>query len=329
MKDIEFLTGSDYGDAVREILESDSEIDVAVAYWSERILDELPMLESIRKSHEPRFRVICDLWNQACRARPINELFSCNLPIRKLEGLHAKVWIGRSQAIIGSANSSLAALHLPRSSSRNVEAGIRVSHDSIVLSARSWFEDIWNRAKPITSAEVACKEECHPLAENGDMDRVPDNRPFEDLVGELPARNYQENLESLGFSLEGGSGNLRIRFDQITNLGVFSSGLSMAIGQLVAEAEDVNAFEMNEVLVPHHFPRVTGDPNSILYDRIADLVEDDEGRRLKLEPGEAQNAATFSLRMSSTRPGKGSYAILTLRANRLDAMQDRPSNLPE
>ncbi len=336
MEGTKFLTGRNYGRSIREVSMTGSELDVAVSYWTEDIMRLHQLLDTARLTSGPRMRVICDLFHRACHWAPVEELRDCNVEVRRLQGLHAKVWICESHVIIGSANSSNSALHLTQSDRRNEEAGVKLDNASVIEDARRWFGKIWGLATPVTDQDIDWKKENHPNPENGGGsgaghshdDQSDEMHTFEELVGESAARNYREVLESLGFDYAGRPGNLRKQFDNIENANVFSAELVDAIQLLVVEACGAGSFG-DEILVPPGFLEPSGFAKRVLHERIANLVVGLQHRNLKLVQGEAQNELTYSLRLSSKRTGMKSVAVLTLLGRWIEACQDRPASIIE
>jgi len=79
--------------------------------------------------------------------------------VRKLNTLHAKVYIGESSAIVCSANASLNGL----GSGNDVppswrEAGVRIDAKDIVTEIEEWFAKIWNDATEISEADLLAAE---------------------------------------------------------------------------------------------------------------------------------------------------------------------------
>lgn len=329
MQNFDFLTDGTYGEAVLDFLRTSSQLDLAVAYWSSEILDDLELRNKIDEIGSSKLRVICDLGHPACHRQPIEELIDKGVCVKRMKGLHAKVWVGQDQVIIGSANSSKAALHLSEPSQVNAEAGVRISDEKMIEYVGAWFNRIWEskHVNLVTAGDLKRKKQHHPGAQSpsradfDDEQEPPNrNRPFEYFVGEQAGRNYRVNLGQLKFCPMGKPGNLRIRLEKIENMSDFSNRLADAIEQLLGEAQGVG-LKKKTTLVPQGFREQSQGANRVLYERIAELVESHEGSNLWLKSGESRH--TYSLRLAHKRAGMKEIALLTLQTDKIDAAQNR------
>ena len=329
MQGLEFLGDAIYGRSVKSVIRESTNLDLAVAYWRNEILGDLEILAKLDEIGSSRLRVICDLWHPACHWQPIEELIHSGVCVKRMDGLHAKVWIGQAQVIIGSANSSRPALYLPGPTEFNLEAGVKITDNTFVDSMRAWFNRNWesNQAKIVSVEDLERKKRYHPCSQRVPRVPPPDdvretdrNRPFEYFVGVRAGRNYRRNLEELGFGPEGRTGNLGFQWAPADSLNDFSMGLIEATEQLLREARHIGTKEKRTRVPPGFREQVQGG-HRVLYERIADFVERDEGDRLWLTAGTRRHS--YSLRLAHTRSGMESIAVMTFRDGRIDTAQNR------
>ena len=98
-----FLTGADIQTEVRAIASRTGEVLAAVAYWGSGASDRTALTQHDRPVN---VRVICDLLSGACNPAEIEVLRKLGVTVKTLDRLHAKVWIGGNDVIVGSANAS-------------------------------------------------------------------------------------------------------------------------------------------------------------------------------------------------------------------------------
>ncbi|GGE59148.1 hypothetical protein GCM10007421_37180 [Halopseudomonas oceani] len=127
---------------VRRLTQSQPESDplrVAVAFWGAGA-DELV-------DPSKRYRIICNLTEGGTNPAVIRMLLTCpNVEVRYLPGLHAKVFIGASQALVGSANFSANGLGI------GAEPGAGWHEAAVLVDAvevTTWFEAHWQSALPV------------------------------------------------------------------------------------------------------------------------------------------------------------------------------------
>ncbi|MCY4607223.1 MAG: phospholipase D family protein [bacterium] len=143
-----FLTGVDIQTQVRTIASRSGKVMVAVAYWGKGAAERTGL-----SGHEDpaSVRIICDLLSGACNPNEIKALQQCGFRVRTLDRLHAKVWIGGDDVIVGSANASQNGLlgEGEKAADANVEAAV-ISHDpAMARRLAAWFELQWDASTEI------------------------------------------------------------------------------------------------------------------------------------------------------------------------------------
>lgn len=143
-----FLIGKELSDGIREIL-AEGGSRCAVAFVGKEA-EEIVL---------PGTKIICNLmsgatnpWTIEALMKPENE----NCEIRKLDDLHAKVYLGKDRAIVGSANLSANGLgYEPVSGTGGwQEAGYQVTRKGDLEEIAEWFEKKWKAADEISAKDI-------------------------------------------------------------------------------------------------------------------------------------------------------------------------------
>ncbi|TKD31044.1 phospholipase D family protein [Azotobacter chroococcum] len=149
-----FLSSENYLDQLKQLIACSQHLSIAVAFWGKGA-------EQLLKNWQGKsLRIICNLESgatnphviQAIQALEDQEWFE--VEIRTLGDLHAKVMLGDTGAIIGSANFSANGLgYEGQECSGWVEAGFRLGDPSTLKTTGDWFEQQWQRAGQSVSEE--------------------------------------------------------------------------------------------------------------------------------------------------------------------------------
>lgn len=118
--------------AVREAV-SEHEPCIAAPFWG------LGVLEQIGLNGRDDLKVLCNLSSGMCDPKAIEHLLTAGSKVRSLSTLHAKVYMGRSVAIVGSANPTLSALGI-RGAANSMEVCVRLCGDEDLGALRAWFQ---------------------------------------------------------------------------------------------------------------------------------------------------------------------------------------------
>ena len=144
---VRFLSGIEIQREVNRIMRSGGNVMAAVAYWSHGAAERTGI------GGRRGARIICDLGSLACDPKEIRKLMGLGLQVRRMKGLHAKVWISEGAVIVGSANASRGGLSDPGvpDEKANIEAAVLSTDGNLRGEVVEWFEQIWNtRASRIT-----------------------------------------------------------------------------------------------------------------------------------------------------------------------------------
>ena len=145
---MQFLTGVDIQNQVRTIASRSGKVMAAVAYWGKGAAERTGLAE-----HEDpaSVRIICDLLSGACNPNEIEALQQLGFSVKTLDRLHAKVWIGGNDVIVGSANASQNGLlgEGEKAAEANVEAAVMSRDRALARRLAAWFELQWDASTEI------------------------------------------------------------------------------------------------------------------------------------------------------------------------------------
>lgn len=152
-----FLDKKETLSKIREVILEDEDPLIAVAYWGDRAIESLGIDKASKN-----IDIVCSLRAGATNPDVIEKLLSLeHIRIRHLDGLHSKLYLSKSRAIIGSSNASSNGLSLSDSeihSSMNdawFEANYLFTKDSHVQNARNWFRGVWEKSHLITDSDIS------------------------------------------------------------------------------------------------------------------------------------------------------------------------------
>ena len=139
-----FLTGDDLKSEVAAIMQ-ECEPCCAVAFWGRGAAGRFGL--------QSRAKIVCNLATGGTNPDEILALQATGHTVLQHDQLHAKVYLGRSQAVVTSANASANGLGLEASEqARWIEAGFLTSD---VQPIRKWFNNLWMNSGEITANHIA------------------------------------------------------------------------------------------------------------------------------------------------------------------------------
>ena len=126
-------------------------VDLAVAFWGKGAAQQLG-LKSGRKA-----RIILDLSAGATNPDIVEELQGMTgVQVKQRDRLHAKVYLGLNEMVIGSANASANGLGAEGHEATHWrELCMRTSCPEAIAQARDWFGRQWSSARTITLNDLA------------------------------------------------------------------------------------------------------------------------------------------------------------------------------
>ncbi|MBO9883560.1 phospholipase D family protein [Xanthomonas sp. D-109] len=162
----------DQTDLVEWIKGQDADLDLAVAFWGKSASTVLQLNKPGRI-----VRVILELSQGATNIAEVRILMTLSgVQIKTLDRLHAKVYIGTDEMVIGSANASSGGLGVAGFEHLHwKELGLRTSDQASLAEAKAWFEVLWSDARTIEPTELdrleklqeIRKKQAVPMVSNG------------------------------------------------------------------------------------------------------------------------------------------------------------------
>lgn len=167
-----FIGPEQYPTALRAMVAEEASLDVAVAFWGDGAD------ATIHPDDGKPLRVICNLRSGGTNPAVIKLLVDrakamAHVQIRQCDRLHAKLVVGPTSAIIGSANVSANGLGLEGVEVAHwLEAAIQTAERHEVHSAQEWFNQLWlsNDSRPITDQDLADATEAYDKNRDGRPD---------------------------------------------------------------------------------------------------------------------------------------------------------------
>lgn len=150
-----FISGKDNTTAIRELIEKSDNLYCAVAFIGK---------ESEELLRNKKGRIICNLDSGSTNPFVIETLLKeKNFSVKNNPLLHAKVYLNKSQAIVGSANLSANGLGYEGESELKGwhEAGILIKQKEEINNIYKWFQSMWisDDCKSIESVDIANAKE--------------------------------------------------------------------------------------------------------------------------------------------------------------------------
>ena len=134
-----FLSSENYRDQVKQLADSSKSLSLAVAFWgngAEKLFDNW---------EGGSLKILCNLSSGGTNPHTIRQLMALpGAEVRQANDLHAKVMLGESAALIGSANFSANGLGYEGNECTGwQEAGMRVDAPAQLDPIRTWFDRMW------------------------------------------------------------------------------------------------------------------------------------------------------------------------------------------
>jgi hypothetical protein len=165
MAETSFMDGIETMARVGELLASEKEARLAVAYWGKGACKEL-RIDARKRS----IRVLCDLFSGGCNPAEIKLLLKAGVKIKTKAKIHSKVYCFPDYVVIGSSNASAGGLGFEGKESRsNIEANLLSRDTDVIRKVTSWFEGEWNGALDV---DAALADEAIPFWKHAQQHRI-------------------------------------------------------------------------------------------------------------------------------------------------------------
>ncbi|TAM27240.1 MAG: hypothetical protein EPN62_00185 [Candidimonas sp.] len=145
-----FIGPEEYKSCLRKLVAEEEALDIAVAFWG------AGAYEYLYPDKTKPIRMICNLRTGGTNPVVIQQFLdqanrnNASMEIRQCDRLHAKVILGKHQALIGSANLSTNGLGIEVDDNETIErsalwleAGIYTRDGDELTAMRNWFERLW------------------------------------------------------------------------------------------------------------------------------------------------------------------------------------------
>ena len=142
---MQFIHGPQLSKAIRSIV-GEGEADLAVAFWGGSAIDLLGFPADCS-----RYRISCDAHSGACHPETLKNLIARGARLVDVPGVHAKVYLGASSVVVGSANASSNGLAEDLDvEAFGLEAGVTTRDRATVDNARRWISGTFRKGRPLT-----------------------------------------------------------------------------------------------------------------------------------------------------------------------------------
>ena len=138
---------------VAKLLKGSSPAYIASPYWTKGTLTALGFGAG---SLDGKLAVLCDLRSGACDPTAIQDMLNRGASVVSVDRLHAKVYIGDSGVIVGSANATTAGLwHGSNSDAGNHEAAICATSSDAALPWLKWWRELATAGIDLSNKQIA------------------------------------------------------------------------------------------------------------------------------------------------------------------------------
>jgi hypothetical protein len=126
-------------------------VKIAVPFWGRGVLSEL----GLQRSDLSGVQVLCNLSVGGCNPTVVRELLTRGANVRALSTLHAKVYLGKTAAVLGSANASADGLGLHGRATSWNEACVLLDSAAELEQLNAWFDEHWRDAADMSNPHIA------------------------------------------------------------------------------------------------------------------------------------------------------------------------------
>jgi hypothetical protein len=137
---IDFVSDALFADKLRELIQEAESLVFAVAFWGRGASEELG-LHKLRISQQ--VKIVCDLDSGGCNPEEVERLMSLSgVTVKKLSGLHAKVYWSGHGVLVGSSNASANGLAFERNElAGTIEANTFASDVTLIQQVKLWLDN--------------------------------------------------------------------------------------------------------------------------------------------------------------------------------------------
>ena len=147
-----FLEGESLSRAIRDVVAA-GPVDMAVAFWGNEAVERLDMPTKLET-----YRIVCDGESGSCSPTALRELLVRGARITTLSGMHAKLYRGSNQMVVGSANASSNGLS-EEPDALGLEVGMLVLDRQAISDAGVWFDSTFEAGRELRTQDLPEIEE--------------------------------------------------------------------------------------------------------------------------------------------------------------------------
>lgn len=135
------------------VLASGQPARAAVAFWGRGAETALGLSATAVRSRG--LEIICDLKSGCCNPDTIRKLMGWGASIRSIQKMHAKVYLGAHEVVLGSANASSNGLGLEGCEiNGSKELCLLTNEPGVVFQCQSWFAELWKSEQDIGDKDI-------------------------------------------------------------------------------------------------------------------------------------------------------------------------------
>ncbi len=169
------LKKGSYQKKVSQVFSGSAQLRVAVAFLGKGAEVKF------EKSDARKIRLICNLKQGGTNPDVVEKLIALKpkVTVRQLDNLHAKLILGDSSMVLGSANLSSNGLGCEGGKAAALEEiGILSEDQTMLAEAGTWFEAQWRKARAITTGDLDAARKLRADRQGG----TPQERPVSRLT---------------------------------------------------------------------------------------------------------------------------------------------------
>lgn len=181
---MEFTSDIENSKLIDNFLLNESNLCLAIAFLGESAWKYF-------KNSKNKILIICNLESGATNPFLIEKLCSKKyLKIRTNKKLHAKVYIGRNQLIVSSANLSANGLSYEDNEIKGwIEASLTSYDKKLITDAYNWFDEVWGESSVITDDDINLAKKVWLKKRN---DRVINSTNYQSIIEALFNNEFKD-----------------------------------------------------------------------------------------------------------------------------------------
>jgi hypothetical protein len=145
---VRFLAETDLTKAIGEVA-GETGAALAVAFWG------TGANQLLCRTRTEETKIVLNLKMGGTNPSVVDHLRSAGTQLRQNDALHAKLYLGRSRAVVASANASANGLGLEGSEQAYwIETGVEISEAAVLRQMHAWFQTLWESSRPVSDQDL-------------------------------------------------------------------------------------------------------------------------------------------------------------------------------